>query len=526
MDNKKPVLLLALAITAFISGGFLLVVNVGMSGRKAQELHYDFGSFHGAAVAASSYFGDFERGGQILKKKSQDFMAGIFGGSAETSPASGDGVTAQRPPDQDAAAGQDAEGDAFEQYYKKHYAKDYGNGDSPDSGPGPASWADVDGGGSATGGGPGGSVGAAQGSSRETPKKGADAAAASSGAEGMAAAARTGFGGPGPAGSLAAAPRMYASLPAKGGPANNGQDYGGQSGPGGDFPASGNNKPMKGGALSGMPGGKGGAADLNGASEKMKSGGESSYKAQLAGGAKAAAAGGKAAPAASAAQQVSADGKTADKAGAAAGSGSKSGADDPGTSGGGTVAGPLYQPPDTSAADGQDLVASVALDRQKGAEVKYLSAEDAKAAPDETLLKAGALAVPDVNKDAAAGPAADDPADLASLPPERKEALKKEIHGFLKRVENKFGPMREIYATSCTATPELCKDHEVSGNYLTMTTDKGAKLVIGVKYVKGKWCRYTMDFKRPAGSAGGKPVAPPEEPADPSGDDEGDPAAE
>ena len=61
--------------------------------------------------------------------------------------------------------------------------------------------------------------------------------------------------------------------------------------------------------------------------------------------------------------------------------------------------------------------------------------------------------------------------------------------------------MQDINYSSCGANPDVCQAHGLTANYLTMKTAKGATLVMGVKYVAGKWRRYTIDFKSPASSA-------------------------
>ncbi|MDP2754969.1 MAG: hypothetical protein Q8P40_11360, partial [Nitrospirota bacterium] len=157
-----------------------------------------------------------------------------------------------------------------------------------------------------------------------------------------------------------------------------------------------------------------------------------------------------------------------------------------------------------------DLLSLIVKERQNGADSKLVSDEDAAGEPDEALLVARALA-PDKAEKTAQTP---DPANFKALPEARKTELKKEAHTFLRLVENKYGKMNEIFRTSCSTTPDLCKEHEVSGSYLTMTTQKGAKLVLGFKYVEKRWRRYTIDFKAPAAA-----VAVPEEPAEEPGED-------
>ena len=445
------------------------------------------------------------RGGAAVKKRAGSILYGFLGGGGETAPAAPDSRTAQREVGQNAGAEQGAEGDAFEQYYKKHYSKDYGNGDSPDSasGPAPASWADVEGGGSSTGGGEGPGNGAApQGRSGKNAKKGEEAAAASPGAE-PASGPHPGFGGPASGGGVPAAHRMYASLPAKNAQANSGQNYGAQPGYGGGAFASGD----KNGKLSGMPGGGDGGA-LNGASEKMKTGGQSDFNAKAGGGASAAAAGagGKAALAASGPQQASTDGKGADKAGdktadkaakTDAGSGAAASDDSP--------AGVSSYDPSSGA---QNVLKAVESEKLNGKDVNFVSADDSAAVPEESLLKAGASSGDNAEKDLSAADTSPDPETFSSLSEARKTELKKEVHTFLAKVENKYGKMQPsgILYTSCKSGPEVCSAHALTEGYLTMTTVKGATLVTALKYVKGKWRMYTVDFKSPA-SGSVKPPA-------------------
>ena len=125
--------------------------------------------------------------------------------------------------------------------------------------------------------------------------------------------------------------------------------------------------------------------------------------------------------------------------------------------------------------------------------MKYVPEEKASGEPEEALLQAGAAAITDENQNASKT----DPANFDDLSEERRKAMREEIHVFLKKVENKYGAMTDIYDTPCRLTPDLCKEHGISGNYLTMITAKGAKLVLGTKYLNGKWRRYTIDFKKP-----------------------------
>jgi len=516
-DKNKPAMLLALALVIFVTGGFLMMVQIGVSGRKPRGMTYGFG-FRSAptpaptAAAAPAYLKDFKKGVEVVKTKGQAFYDDIFGGSgAQTPPASGRTASARQ---EDSSGGGseedgDADGDAFEKYYRSNYANNYGKGGAAASAPG-GGW--EGGGGSYSGGGGsssgGGDSETAQNVSRRTSQK-AEGEEAASAAPGPAAAARTGFGGPAGGPERAASQQLQASLPQKRNADNGGLDAGAQPGASTDY----SGKPHKGGGLSGMSG-NGGAASLNGADEAAKTGGQTNFDAKMGGGAAAAAAGGggKAAPAASGPKDVSGE-KGGSDAGSNAAGGVKSSSDtDSGDNtsswfawGRGRSDSPKYPAAAPVEEDDQDIVKAVVKERQDGKEMKIITEEEAAGEPDEKLLAMGAL-TGDSDKELAI--AEIDPADLKSLSPERRKAMKKEFHAFLKKVENKYGKMKQIYKTPCTSTPEVCKDHEVTGSYLTMTTEKGAKLVVGLKYVDKKWRRYTLDFD--PGSV--KPPAPKEDP--------------
>ena len=149
---------------------------------------------------------------------------------------------------------------------------------------------------------------------------------------------------------------------------------------------------------------------------------------------------------------------------------------------------------DAGAAGDEDLLQSVVTDTQNGKDAKYVSPEEAAAPPEESMLKSGGVSPLEA---AAKGPPVADPKDFASLSPERKQEIKKNIHVFLKRIQNPkwFGAMTDIKTTSCLSTLDLCEANGISGNYLTITTEK-AKLDLGVKYIKTKWRRYTIDVQR------------------------------
>lgn len=495
--------MLGAALSVFLTGGFLLLVHIGASGRKAEGLTYGFG-FRGAtpaaaAATATTYLEDFKKGGEIVSRGAENYFGGFFGDSPQGDPSSDSAAAV--PPEE---SGEDSGNDAFEKYYRSNYGSSAGKGG--DSGAG--SWADMGGGGfSASSGGGGGGGGGSDpvsplGSSGKSGKKGGDGEAASSGAAAAGSAPGAGR-DPGfrPAGAL----------PGKKGPETAGRDPGrlDTSVNYGEF------KPPKEGGSSGA--GKGSGLPLDGAAESMKAGAEKNYDSKASGGAAGgvAAAGGAGGGAGGSGSAPAASGPkdaTAEAAGGAAAVGTSSAA---ATAEAGEYTGDYsefyaWNSGKKSGSDEKDLLAAVVTERRNGADAKFVSEEDAEAEPEEAQLKAGALAKEDPDKaaDAEEEPVVD-PVKLSALSGTRQNELKGEIHSFMKRVENRFGKMGDIYRTSCTAEPEVCKVHDVSGSYLTMTTDKGAKLVLGVKYVEGKWRRYTMDFKRPAGS--GKKPTPQEE---------------
>jgi len=146
----------------------------------------------------------------------------------------------------------------------------------------------------------------------------------------------------------------------------------------------------------------------------------------------------------------------------------------------------------------QSLFGSIVSEKRNGGEYRYLSGEDSTGDPEEGLLKSGGLPVRSIDKEFPGDDPQPDPPKLSNLSEARKKELKTEIHTFLKKVENKYGAMIDIFSTSCGLTPELCKEHELEGNYLTMTTVKGVKLVLGLKYQDERWQPYTIEFKNPS----------------------------
>lgn len=475
MDNNsnKPTLILAVGMIVLLMGGFLFFVYAGTNGQKTGGLRHHF-SFRGVYAAASSYFTDAKTGRASIKQKADSFMSSFFDEPGTTASSARYAEAAKRGAGEyewnSSDSGESGEGNSFERYYEKNYGA--GSGGGPDS------WTDSDGGNSSYGGAPsGGNEAAQEGAPRAKPRKTPAGPAAPAGARNQASAPRPAFGGPS-AGAGAAAPRLYASaLPARNGTEKAALPFGGGQARAGGAPAH---------KLGGMAGSQAkGAGDLNGATEGMRGGAQSSYNSKLAGGASAVAGGssGGAVPAASGPKSISGGGGSA---GAVSGTGAGPGYSAAMPDYGGAA---LY---DTNAAD-QDLVESVVTDAQTGGDAKYVTADDAKAVPEEGMLKSGAVAGADGPKDADTP----DPKDLLDLSPERKLELKKSFHVFLKGIQNRFGAMTDIQSVSCTSTLDLCNAHGVTGSYLSMKTDQGAKLDLGVKYIKTKWRRYTLDFQKP-----------------------------
>jgi hypothetical protein len=139
-------------------------------------------------------------------------------------------------------------------------------------------------------------------------------------------------------------------------------------------------------------------------------------------------------------------------------------------------------------------VKTVVTESQNGTDEQLVSEEDASKAPDSAMLTEGGM--PSAPATKALTP--DDPADLKSLPAERKAQLNKQMLTFLKNIEHKYGRKTDIYYTSCITTPEVCTANGLTNGYLTMTTSGGARLQLGLKYAGRKWKMYTISLKKPA----------------------------
>lgn len=477
-NSKSPALVLAVGGIVILVGGFLFFVYVGSNDRKAKSFASRI-NFHSFAARVSGYYGGVKHGGASLKSRADNFMSSFWGEEpGDTASAARRAEAAKREAgneDWNSGSGDSEEGDSFGKYYDKNYGGGSGSGMDP------SSWVDNSEGGASFGGGASGGGSSAQfaaapkGASRGKQQQRAAAAPAFSPAGGNSGSnLRPGFGGPSAEGSKTATQRLYASAPARNGGQSAPQQYGG------GLPANGGRANNK---LNGMSGNLAkGAGELDSATENMRGGAQSSYNAKMSGGAASVSGGssGGSVPAASGAANVS--------GGGAAGESAKGVETIPG-SGSDLTGAALYD----DAVESGDLVKDIVSEAQNGKDTKYISTEDTKAAPEESMLKSGAAAATDTTKDAAAP----DPKNINELSLERKLEIKSNFHRFLKRVTNRFGALSDIKTTSCLSTLDLCKEHGVTGSYLTMTTQKGAKLDLGVKYVKTKWRRYTIDFQKP-----------------------------
>ncbi|MHB0994968.1 MAG: hypothetical protein ACYC2I_01220 [Elusimicrobiales bacterium] len=516
---RNPTLLIAVAMLMLVSGGFLTVLQVGMDARRNSGIRHGF-SFRDGAPAAqgkSSYLDDLERGSDIIKAKTSDLFADIFGGSSAPAPAqdyaSAAGGNRYRGYSADEIAGKYAPGDdAFEKYYQENYGSG-GASYSPSSSFGGEA-------GTFYGGGGGG------GSSQDTPRGDAAASGGKSGVAAEEAAEGAPDGAAQPAAKAAglsgdsAAPKLYASLPSKsagkGGAALSGSgggarpgDHSGPSFDGGSGAAKGSGKA---GGLDAFRGG-GAAKNLDGGLEGERTGGAANYGSQMSKNAGGVAAGGSGGGAGGSVPQASKAENVASAGGSSsASSPSSSSSSSPGGSSGASgysgddaestfYGGGPVQPQGKAADD--NLLKSVVTERLNGAEDKYVTPEEASVGVDKALLAAGATPPDTVTKGADETKPQPDPDSFAALTETRKEELKKEVHVLLKRVETDYGAMNDIQFYSCAAYPEICTAHGITENFLTMKTASGATITLGVKYVRKRWRTYTLDFKDPSGAKPG-----------------------
>ncbi|OGR76494.1 MAG: hypothetical protein A2X32_11990 [Elusimicrobia bacterium GWC2_64_44] len=528
--------MIVLGLCAMLVASFFAVAHVGTAKRQVRGMEYGFGSRKAPEPPPEpGLAANFKRGAQSIADKTGGLVDDLFSWG-DDAPAAGP-LTA--------SAGQDAPGeeadekDPFEDFYNRNYGK--GTGASASSGGGFGGFGGSSGGSwGSSGGGGGGDDGLPSGGG-SAPKASAKESAGEEAAAGRAPrparpsvedASGDWVKYPGRKGGKqdAAGPQL-ASLPSGGSP----------DGPFSN-PLTQGEKPGKGGSLSEMPGQKG-AVDLNGASEQARTGAEGSYNSKMSGGASAAAAAGASAaggggvPAASAAKEVGADGKSGDAA--AGGKDAKDAKDtkDASSSDSSKSSGWNFRPSSSRGAvvtaaaappaeEEPDFLKTLMNERQKGAETSFIREEDAAAKPPAAQLRSGALIKPPQLKMALADGEEQpeekpDPEKFSKLSADRKKELKTEVHTFLRQVENQYGGMTDMLFTPCSKAREVCADHEIKMGYITMHTADGARVQLSLKYVDKKWVPYTVSFgetiKMP------KPAAPPETPAeDQQGEDPDD----
>ena len=475
-------------VFALASGSFFTVLHVGMSElRGGSGIQHGFGSRQ-AAPEKPTYAEALAAGGKAIAGKVQRFFEG---GSASPAPEMPGGES------QSAEGATEQEPDPLEEFYDRNYGR--GGGDKLYA--------------QATGawGGSGGSASAgAAAAPQEDGQKAAGAwsGKAAPGERAAGAPEKPAFGSPGARSPYqqaeGGAPKLSRSLALAG---REGPDYTGagslSSGP----------RHGAGGGLQGMRG-QGGTADLNGADEGSRSSSESSYNAKLSGGASAAAASGGTPPAASAAANAEGGaGGGGSGGGAASGSGSTAAADTKKEAPAEKSAPAGVSRSEPTAEELKPFLEWVAVEKRNGRDARFISEEDAAARVDAGQLKTGDASAeePKQNRDSAAGPPRDgnrdgqreaappDPKNFSELSNERKLQVKQRIHGFIKRVENHYGAMDDIFYTPCSAGRELCREHGLTEGYLTLETREEAELHLGLKYVKERWRRYTIGFTLPRG---------------------------
>ncbi len=513
-----------LGLFILLMGGFLSAVHLSSLSRQQGMMNGGFG-YRGTAPEASSgaqataggvasSSSSPERSRSFSEKVSNlaDSLLSWLGGKPGPG---GSAAVAQRPPD-DEGGSASGERDPFEEFYSKYY----GHSSAASSPP--------SGGSSAFGG-----FSSVSGASASAPAA-ASAQHASAGPVAAAAPAPQAqpgkplFGGP--LGRSGGRPSpLQASLPSGGLPRPPASVSGSGGLPG--LPSEQRDgRGSSGGSVSGMRGSVA-AGDLNDASSALRGGAQSEYSGKMSQGAAAVASGsggsgggGSSAPAA------------ASVGGGSSGDGSSSGTPTPSAASGGdkkpgddkksgdqksSPAGDDfggYNVYSTGAGPEQNFMKSVAVERRNGDEAKYLAEADYKGMPERSLLKSGGMPAEYDDKDQKASdqPAADragdmkdlsfekkrvprppDPENFSELTGERKAQLKQRIHRFIRRFENKYGPMSDIFFTQCLNDKELCEKHSLKEGYLTEATSTDAKLVLGLKYSRKRWRPYTVSVTLP-----------------------------
>ncbi|HNW43742.1 MAG TPA: hypothetical protein PKI19_04505 [Elusimicrobiales bacterium] len=482
MLTKDPLGILVLSVGVSLTGAFALALHTGVSMRESNAIHYE-SSFRGTAGTASTFFSDLERGGKVLKTRAAEFFSSAFSAEApaqQTAAAAPSGLNWSEGEEPDAEDPEETapSGDS----YVRNYEEQFGGSFVPPPG--------GDGGGeSFSGGGESASEQPVVRRAKRSAGPGQEAGAALAPDEPKALPKGQDVRARGNDAGLGKLRHSYASLSNDPSRSPDVQAAGG--GAAARFSGSGSGSSGRASWAQ-----SGGGGNMDGAMNGLRSGAQSSYNSQMKAGAPAAAAAasaaGAAAPAASKAKETSATG------GSEEASEKESEKTEPGSETEKVQKDYTFRAKvPAPAAEETDLLKSIVSEKLNGASLKYISDEEVAGDPDPSLLKSGSVAGGGDNKSVETP----DPAKYSELTPARKQELKKAIHVFLKKVENKpaYGAMTDLYSTSCSLTREICAEHGLTENYLTMTTARRAKLVLGVKYVSERWRLYTLEFTPPPG---------------------------
>lgn len=82
------------------------------------------------------------------------------------------------------------------------------------------------------------------------------------------------------------------------------------------------------------------------------------------------------------------------------------------------------------------------------------------------------------------------------ISPEEARKINALLVKALDSIQSGYGPMATLFYTDCADSP-LCKEHELKGGFLTMTTETGAMAQLSAKKTNSVWQTYTLDFKPP-----------------------------
>ena len=86
--------------------------------------------------------------------------------------------------------------------------------------------------------------------------------------------------------------------------------------------------------------------------------------------------------------------------------------------------------------------------------------------------------------------------ETGEITQEETQEINTVIAKALNSIQSGYGPMATLVYTDCADSP-LCKEHQLKGGFLTMTTETGAVAQISAKKSDSQWQSYTIDFKPP-----------------------------